>query len=86
MSSALASLSRMATLGKEQHQSLALQFPLIVNGNKFHMRLKTSTQKYPVVSGFDKDVDGLPGEVEASGEVLAGDYLKSVNGIRYNYW
>lgn len=84
MSSTLASLSRLATTGNESYSSTtAVHFPLTVKNDKFHMRLKTSKEKYPVVSGFDKDSDGLPGEVEASGKVVSGDYLKSVNGIRW---
>ena len=57
-------------------------FALTVVKDKFHMRLKTSKEKYPVVSGFDKDEEGGAGEVEASGIVVQGDFLKSVNGIR----
>jgi hypothetical protein len=68
--------------GGKDSQSSTTIFALSVSKDKFHIRLKTSKEKYPVVSGFDKDSDGLPGEVEASGKVRAGDFLKSVNGIR----
>lgn len=85
MSSALATLSRLASAGGGKdliHNDLAVHFSLTVDQDKFYLRLKTSKEKYPIVSGFDKNKDDLPGEVEASGRVLAGDFLKSVNGIR----
>lgn len=79
MTSVIASLSRMTSVRESQTSTL---FAVTVTKDKFYVRLKTSKERYPVVSGFDKDMDGLPGEVEASGRVQDGDFLKSVNGIR----
>jgi hypothetical protein len=97
-SSTLATLSRMASggvsgrvsagvSGGESHTRGSTLFALTVTQDKFHVRLKSSSsrrsgEKYPVVSGFDLDEQGCAGEVQASGRVLPGDFLKSVNGVR----
>mmetsp|Transcript_6702 Transcript_6702/g.10991 ORF Transcript_6702/g.10991 Transcript_6702/m.10991 type:complete len:718 (-) Transcript_6702:39-2192(-) len=78
MASTLATLSRIAA-GKDSRTSTI--FALTVHKDKFYVRLKTSKEKYPVVSGFDQDEQGGSGEVEASGQVVPGDFLKSVNGV-----
>ena len=82
MNSSMSTLSRLRVARDVRDKGSPVYFPLSVSQDKLYVKLKSSKEKYPVVSGFDKDENGLAGEVEASGTVRYGDYLKSVNGIR----
>jgi hypothetical protein len=79
MSSKLPSMSLLSR--KEPEKRMVVHYAVSVQNDKFYLRLKTSKEKYPIVSGFDTDADGLPGELQAGGQVGVGDYLKSLNGI-----